>query len=357
MTQRPKPLSRKKKLLFSAIIAAVSLLLLELGARLVVPPRRAGVHGEHERVIEVLGLPAINATMVFDPDLFWVLKPNLREFRVAGAIRDTPIDFTITTNSRGLRGGPTESKGSAIRILALGDSCTFGVGVANHETWPAQLQTLLQEDGDRRRCEVINAGVPGYTAFQGLRYLEQHGWDLEPDLVVACFGYNDKETWASRSDAQTARRLAAGQWEAPLMHSRLYVGLRRMIHRKRMTSAARPEKGRPRLSADEFHDALGEIKARCDARGVPLIYVVWPVRGQILQRYAELGAYQPIVARTSRESGAPLVDLVDAFLKAPGPLFLDHVHANAHGCRIAAEAIAARVRPVLGRLAPAEPGH
>jgi hypothetical protein len=42
-----------------------------------------------------------------------------------------------------------------------------------------------------RRCEVINAGVPGYTTWQELEFLRQYGLSMQPDLVVLGFVYND----------------------------------------------------------------------------------------------------------------------------------------------------------------------
>jgi hypothetical protein len=48
------------------------------------------------------------------------------------------------------------------RILAVGDSYTFGDEVSNNETWPSCLERTL-------RIEVDNAGVFGYGAAQSLK--------------------------------------------------------------------------------------------------------------------------------------------------------------------------------------------
>ncbi|MFQ5457993.1 MAG: hypothetical protein ACE5FC_06025 [Myxococcota bacterium] len=47
------------------------------------------------------------------------------------------------------------------RVLAVGDSFTFGYGVEESEAWPARLQEKLREAG-LARAEVINAGVVAY---------------------------------------------------------------------------------------------------------------------------------------------------------------------------------------------------
>jgi lysophospholipase L1-like esterase len=43
----------------------------------------------------------------------------------------------------------------------------------------------------------------------------------------------------------------------------------------------------------------------------------------------------------------PLVNLLEAFDQDKGPVFLDHVHANARGCRQVAQAVWSAIRPLL----------
>jgi hypothetical protein len=38
---------------------------------------------------------------------------------------------------------------------------------------------------------VINAGMPGYTTYQELEFLKLYGLEMEPDLVVLGFVFND----------------------------------------------------------------------------------------------------------------------------------------------------------------------
>ena len=75
-----------------------------------------------------------------------------------------------------------------LRIVAFGDSLTSGLGVAQEEAYPAQLQRRLEAAGYRYR--VINAGVSGETTAGGLRRVE---WVLnsKPAIVILELGAND----------------------------------------------------------------------------------------------------------------------------------------------------------------------
>ena len=72
----------------------------------------------------------------------------------------------------------------------LGDSFTWGYGVADDEVFTEVLEHNLAERGTR--CEVINTGVSGWGTDQEYLFLTDEGFKYEPDLVVvAFFLFND----------------------------------------------------------------------------------------------------------------------------------------------------------------------
>jgi len=80
-------------------------------------------------------------------------------------------------HSLGLRGPELEASDAKVfRILCVGDSITFGFSVDQPDTYPRQLLTALAKHYPQRRFEIINAGVPGWSWLQGLRYLDLRGW-------------------------------------------------------------------------------------------------------------------------------------------------------------------------------------
>src|SRR5262245_45529403 len=109
----------------------------------------------------------------YDPYLIWVPRRDIPGFNAQGY--------------RGKELSPEKAPGS-YRIFAIGDSNTLGWVEENSPNWPRYLEGLLTEKEDR--YTVVNAGVYGYTSFQGLRAFKQ-ALRYEPDMVLISFGCND----------------------------------------------------------------------------------------------------------------------------------------------------------------------
>jgi len=75
-----------------------------------------------------------------------------------------------------------------VRIVALGDSLTAGLGLPADQAFPAKLEQALKAKG--LAVEVTNAGVSGDTASSGLARLD---WSVPEgtDAVIVELGAND----------------------------------------------------------------------------------------------------------------------------------------------------------------------
>lgn len=146
--------------------------------------------------IDVLNQPEEHNTILVQPDqeLEYKLRPNVSldvmTFNVVSSLElDTPllhlptnvglsektrqyiqdktgIRFRYTTDSLGRRIN-VPSVSSAKKVLVVGDSVAFGVGVDDKDTVVSQLQSTFGAD-----IEVVNAAVGGYGATQALKVAE-----------------------------------------------------------------------------------------------------------------------------------------------------------------------------------------
>ncbi|HYC00986.1 MAG TPA: SGNH/GDSL hydrolase family protein [Candidatus Limnocylindrales bacterium] len=110
-----------------------------------------------------------------DPQTTAALAPNTEVLAVTS-------DFSVIyrTNSKGLRDQEYayEKPQDRLRILALGDSITFGEGVP----YGARFTDIPEDELDG--LEIINASVPGWGLDSELVYLAREGLRYAPDWVV-----------------------------------------------------------------------------------------------------------------------------------------------------------------------------
>jgi lysophospholipase L1-like esterase len=203
------------RLLLLSLSATAGLLIAELAVRLVRP---------QPVMLVSRGLYAP------DPPRRYRLQPGFR-----GTVTNrVEFDTAVAINRQGLRGPELGAKApGTFRVLALGDSFTFGVGAAEAETFPARLQQILRSR--RVRAEVLNAGAPGFGVPDEVAWFQRWGWPLEPDVIVlAVFVANDLQDAAPggpKAVAVDGELMIAGEKKDSLArwlyyHSHLYVLLK-----------------------------------------------------------------------------------------------------------------------------------
>lgn len=367
-----RPISLAKRCVFSLIPVCALLLMAEIAARLLVPDAVSARRFEQiEQIIVYLGNEP--GQSIFEPDAgcFWRLKPNVTLPMDRG-----PAWGGMMSNSHGLRSREVTVAAAKQRhrVLCFGDSSTFAFGVEFDDAWPNQLQQLLDADAPDR-FEVLNAGIPGQTSYQGRQRLTRDLEKWQPHLAFITFGNNDGWKWDGMTDQEHARRSSAARGFAVLNHSRAWQWL---VAAKQQSVQARVtqdqlkwaeqatfnyfdpnDKWIPRVSVDDFGSNLRAMVAECRQHDCEPVLVVWPDQRQFLGQPTWRPPYQAAMRRVAAEAGVKCLDLVTHFEHAGDwavERFLqnDVVHVDGPGNRFVAEAVARMVQETNHASAVAE---
>lgn len=147
-----------------------------------------------EGVCRIAGLGRPNLTLTGPRQLYVPDADPQIAFRMRPGYADFVYGAPVAINRQGLRDDeyPYAKVTNQKRILVLGDSVAFGYGVPAQDTFAKQWEKLLRTDPGVE-WQVINAGVPGYTTVQEVRWFEVEGLRYQPDAVILTYVMNDPE--------------------------------------------------------------------------------------------------------------------------------------------------------------------
>jgi len=258
--------------------------------------------------------------------------------------------------------GPKRSKEKpkgAYRILVLGDSIAFGIGVKHNETFSADLERRLRLGNPGHTIEVLNGGVIGYNTEQEYNYLVERGLELEPDAVVLAYCPNDtmvtpivfKEGHSFRFYQPGTERQ---RYNAFLVeHSALYRLIMFYYERRKLQNAGVAED----LEADSvlksiLFDSAGSMNALKDmagllkSRSIRFVVVIFPYLMADFTEYSErLTTIHKNVRSVLQQEQVSFIDLLDEWMEKDFREFRredntsDFVHPNKAGHRFAARCL------------------
>lgn len=247
--------------------------------------------------------------------------------------------------------GGTEQ--NMLKVICLTDSVSV---MYDGKGYPEILEDILRQHIASSSPKVFNAGVPGYTSHQGLRYLRDELLIYKPHIVTVCYGWNDH--WQA----------AAGKPDAALKIPRNHF-LRRALSRSKVFRClyAQTMKRRQsryscvgpwytmRVSLSDYKKNLEEIARLCRENNIMLILMTAPYLDCPQDWVPAHRAYNDVVRDIARENAITLVDPVEIFLERDD-LFLDPstdpVHYNWEGSRVIARGLAERIISFWSRNLP-----
>lgn len=376
------------------------------------PSRRSGFVLRRSLLVAVVvagSLIAAELTLAWlrpQPTFDRVLRSNLAIFEPAeylpyrlrpgssGALVQEEFETTVHVNSHGYRGAEFEvpKRPGVRRVLAIGDSFTFGWGVEDGETYPARLEGFLEDD-----VEVVNAGfAAGYYPDTYYVYLREYALALEPDLIViGLYVGNDldhdkvhENQWAETDEdglpvrirSTTTQFVDGFRFPAQLPWPYRYPVLRNshLLHAAVRLGQRRPEAEpleyfnhfiyradylpRTREAVGKVQRLLGEMHELANAAAVPLVVMLIPAREQVVpeahpfDRFEymqghELDKPQRLVTAFCEKRGIPTIDLLGAMRERARDeelYFPRDRHWNRAGCEFAAALVAEQLPPFGG---------
>lgn len=200
-------------LLTIIFFVCLSLLVLEIGVRLIVPKISWQFRD-------------FTSDWQLDKVLGWVQKPNLD----VSERTDYGWIVRFQTNEDGLTPATAQRTkiNNRMRIMIFGDSIVVGRPVPQDKTVSAQLEQLLQSMNIN--VEVINAGVEGYATDQTLLRMIQILPLYKPDMVIYGLCQNDflgnKDSESNGQAKPVYKIMEHGEIEMvpPVLKDKIYSG-------------------------------------------------------------------------------------------------------------------------------------
>ena len=259
------------------------------------------------------------------------------------------------------------AQGAPLRVLAVGDSLTLGVGVEPEESFAFLLAAHLGQRLERP-VQIDNIAVNGGHYCEYLR--EMHGWlhHQRPDLVLLGVYEDDLE---ARGMLLLDGGLVAFPDRVANPALRAVVGHSWLANRVWMAWTARAGSGPQRFISPEgqrhFRQAMHIAARRLQDAGIPLFGVLLGPAGsalcadnpQLADEYRWLADDGALLASLLRQAGVSFVDRRTFWDTHPGHLLPQEVqdmarrhrlptHPDAEGHRLLAESMFSGLDDVIG---------
>ena len=213
---------------------------------------------------------------------------------------------------------------SNLRIVALGDSITNGVGLAGVREQDTFRDIVRRDLAERlgRGVDVFNAGVNGDIVTLATGRIQADVLDRQPHVTTVMFGGNEAGFYRPETEGFADT---------------------------------------PRVQRDMFGQAVGAVVDRIRGAGIAVVLATCPPMterywGMDLSAYQQNGInflvkeYAQTMRNVAADKGVELVDVYRAFQWSPDPLdfFPDGLHPDARGHRVIADLLVERLARIAG---------
>ncbi|MBL8724679.1 MAG: hypothetical protein JNK49_11570 [Planctomycetes bacterium] len=193
------------------------------------------------------------------------------------------------------------------RVLAIGDSLTYGSGVLREDAWPEVLERHIAASG--RPTQVINCGFAGgHAPAQYANWLDSDGLLLDPDLVVIGLSLNDL---GNGNDVPMLCYQGVTSVGCPIalidQFATVYVNWRATANPVDYVQVVRshPE------TWTATQAGLKRMQARLQERSIPYVVAILPMFSGLENEPNPYAGLHRLASEFCREAGIPYVDLLD----------------------------------------------
>jgi len=268
----------------------------------------------------------------------------------------------VSVNALGVLGPEITIPASeqTLRIIIAGCSITLGAGVGNYEsTLPAQLQKALYPALPDFKVEVLNHSIPGYSSYNGRKFVETALEKFDADYLILAYGWNDLSL-DILPDKSPQKNWTPHDISSPVIMKfcRSIMYFEKFRRRASIAFKIRPAHRRKeicrRVSPEDFRENMGKIIEVCKNISVEPVFLTLPVRPEIEDRFLIStknlhNEYMEFLRAFAREKAVILAD-ADSIIsnaESPNQYFVespsDIMHLNSAGQKYIAELIAAEI--------------
>lgn len=285
-----------------------------------------------------------------------VLRPD-RDlgFALAAGFRAAPCYAgPYALSSWPWRGRPAlPAPDDVLRVVVLGDSCAYGLGLDTADTLAHRVALHLEERGlPRERVQVLNHGVPGHSLAQTARVLDDLLQRFDVHAVVLYVGaWNDQVLGSGGTDDSVLARIAARTWIDDTAIADLVTDWR--------DGGRGPDRRTRRVPASEVEPRVRALLARARAAGAQPVVVLPAHRASTTAERPALLEDRAAVRRAALADGAALVDAqacADTSGLPEHALFVDFVHPSPLLWERVTPKVAARLTELLPPVRAARDG-
>ena len=247
---------------------------------------------------------------------------------------------------------------NTFRILVLGDSMTFGQGInKTSDTYPKQLEVLLNKKSVEQSFEVINTSYPGFNTDSELYDLYIKGFNFQPDMVFLGYYHNDIPRPGYLRCDPTNREIIkkGGKIKTFLRQTSLYQFinfrynrlLEKLNHKPKMEDCINEAYSSTAWEMEKVY--LDAIRKACLLRNIKLMIGIIPLMFNLNDDYP-IKMIHSKLKNYCKENGVECIDFFEEGFTGKNALNLvispEDRHLNSQGAKIISKILFEKLKPL-----------